>query len=329
LRASSDPDYIDSQPWDVSVKAVARYPTVLYTMADKLDWTTSVGQAYASQSTDVTESVQRLRAQARSAGNLISGPQQEIRETGGYIEIWPAQPQFIYVPMYDPGIVYYRRGGFFGGTVISFGRGFAIGAWLNHDFDWGGHRVFYHGWERGGGWMNRSRPFVRINNVYVNHNYRNVFVNRSVVNRRVNYNNLNRYDAVHRGVNYGNVRRGATVINNNRPVVNNKIIQRNINTNDSRIDAYRGRGEQPRQQVRPEANRPTFQPQPQRQERAESPAFGGNRGGFGARVESQRGQASRTEMSRPAASRVQTSRPAPASRDSSKPESRDRGGRRR
>lgn len=335
LRASSDPNDIDSEPWDVSVKSVAHYPTVLYMMADKLDWTTSVGQAYASQSTDVTESVQRLRAQARSAGNLISTPQQEIREADGNIEIWPAQPQYIYVPVYDPGIVYYRRTGFFGGAVISFGRGFAIGAWLNHDFDWRGRRVFYNGWDSGGGWVARSRPFVRINNVYVNTGFRNVFVNRTIVNRRVNYNNLDRFDTVHRGVNFNNVRRGnvgvrnTTIINNNRTVVNNKVIQRNINTRDSRLDSFRGRVEAPRQQGRPEVNRPAFQPQ--RQERPESPAFGANRGGFGARVESQRGQASRTEMSRPApaASRVQTSRPAPAARPSKQPESRDRGGKRR
>lgn len=332
LRARSDPNYLDSEPWDISVKAVARYPTVLYTMADKLDWTTSVGQAYASQSTDVTESIQRLRAQARSAGNLLSTPQQEIVETGGYIEIWPAQPQFIYVPTYDPGIVYYRREGFFAGTVISFGRGFPIGAWLNHDFDWHNHRVYYHGWEHGEGWVTRSRPFVRVTNVYVNNNYRTVLFNRTVVNRTVNYGNLNRYDAIHRGVNYGNVRRNnidvhnTPIINNNRTVVNNKIIQRNINTNDSRMDSYRGHGAEP-QPIRPEGNRPTYQPPSQHQERLESPAFGGNRGGFDARRESQRGQASRTEMSRPAASRTQSSRPQPAFKPSSQPGSKGRDGR--
>jgi hypothetical protein len=235
--------------------------------------------------------------------------------------------------------VYYGRGGVFAGGIISFGPGFAIGAWLNHDFDWRGHRVYYHGWEQGGGWVARSRPFVRVTNVYVNNNYRNVFVNRTVVNRTVNYNNLNRYDTVHRGVSYGNVRRdnidvrGATAVNDNRTVVNNKIIQRNINTNDSRIDSYRGHGEAPQQQYvpapnRPEVNRPTYQPPPQRQARPESPAFGGNQGGFDARRESQRGQTSRTEMSRPAPSRTQSPRPEPASKPSSQPDSHGREGRR-
>ncbi|MGA2436405.1 MAG: DUF3300 domain-containing protein, partial [Bryobacteraceae bacterium] len=62
VRANPDPYAIDSQYWDVSVKAVAHYPTVLYMMADKLDWTTALGQAYANQSADVMASVQRLRA---------------------------------------------------------------------------------------------------------------------------------------------------------------------------------------------------------------------------------------------------------------------------
>src|SRR5258707_8533139 len=64
VRSDGSPDDIDSQPWDVSVKAVAHYPEVLEMMADKLDWTTSLGQAYVNQSTDVMDSVQRLRGEA-------------------------------------------------------------------------------------------------------------------------------------------------------------------------------------------------------------------------------------------------------------------------
>src|SRR5690242_18129162 len=75
VRASGT-NGIDGQPWDVSVKAVAHYPTVIYMMADKIDWTTSVGQAYVNQSTDVMTSIQRLRHMARDVGNLITTPQQ-------------------------------------------------------------------------------------------------------------------------------------------------------------------------------------------------------------------------------------------------------------
>ncbi len=203
-RANADPRYLDDQPWDVSVKAVAHYPTVLFNMAEKMDWTTALGQAYAAQSSDVMGAVQRLRVEARSAGNLRSSPQMEVREEGGYVEIWPANPQYIYVPVYDPALVYYRRPGFLMG--ITFGRGFFIGAWLNHDCDWRYHRVYYHGWDSGPGWMMRSRPYVHATNVYVNVNYRNVVINRTVVDRRVDYDRLNRYQGVHRDVHFDNIR---------------------------------------------------------------------------------------------------------------------------
>ena len=348
VRANNDPNYIDEEPWDVSVKAVAHYPTVLFTMADKLDWTTALGQAYVSQSTDVMTSVQRLRVQARSAGNLMSTPQQEVREDNGYVEIWPAQPQYIYVPVYDPAMIYYRQPGFHLG--LSFGRGFFIGAWLNNDFDWRYHRVYYHGWDDhdGRGWMMRSRSYVHINNVYVNVNYRNVMVNRTVVNREVNYNTLDRYHSIHRDVHYDNVRghdRNRELYNDNRPV-QNKIIDRNINTNDQRIDTYRGHQQQgwrqenrppePKQQPnrpevnqrdnrpqynnppqnRPEVNqrdnRPQYNNPPQnrpevRSGERDNSAFGGNRGGFDPHAASQRGQDSRNEVRRPAPE----SRPAP------------------
>src|ERR1035438_9130009 len=89
---------IDAQSWDVSVKSVAHYPTVLNMMSDKLDWTTAVGQAYVSQSTDVTASIQRLRNMAHNQGNLVTTPQQEVNVDNGNIAIDPAQPQTIYVP---------------------------------------------------------------------------------------------------------------------------------------------------------------------------------------------------------------------------------------
>jgi hypothetical protein len=328
VRANSDPSYIDDQPWDVSVKAVAHYPDVVYRMAGDLDWTTALGQAYVSQSDDVMASVQRLRAEARSAGNLETTPQWEVVDSGGDIEIWPAQPQYIYVPFYDPAIVYFGHGGVYG-NVISFGAGFAIGAWLNCDFDWHGRRVYYTGWEHGGGWMARSRPFVHVTNVYVNNNYRNVAVNRTVVNRNVNYSGLNRYQSVHQQVNYGNVRGGRTVVDNrtvvnnatvNRTTVNNKIIDRNIDVRDARIDAYRGRGTEPQpnrtEAARPQPVEPIHQapaPQVQRQEHG---AFSGNTGGFDERAASQRGQASRTQQYQPQ----------PAARPSNPPPSGGRGG---
>jgi hypothetical protein len=333
VRANPDPSYIDSQPWDVSVKAVAHYPDALNKMDGDLDWTTALGQAYVNQPDDVMASVQRLREEARAAGNLVTTPQWDVEDSGGDIQIWPAQAQYIYVPVYDPSIVYFGRGGVYG-NVISFGAGFAIGAWLNCDFDWHGRRVYYTGWEHGGGWMARSRPFIQVNSVYVNNNYRNVVVNRNVVNVNVNYGGLNRYQSVHRQVDYGNVRPGRTVVNNqtyvnnvnvNRTTVNNKIVNRNIDMQDTRINDYRGRGPAPApnppQPARPQTVQPTYQapaPQVQRQEHF---AFSGNTGGFDEHAASQRGQASRTQQYQPAA-RPSSPPPSSGGRGGAAPEGR-------
>lgn len=252
VRANG-PNGIDDQDWDVSVKAVAHYPTVIEMMADKIDWTTSVGQAYVNQSTDVGSSIQHLRHMAHDVGNLESTPQQQVLINGDYIAIDPYQPQFLYVPVYDPYICYYRRP--YWGLAITFGAGFAIGAWLNRDWDWGGRGIYYHGWGGGGwrpgwhgGWIDRCRPNVRMTNIYVNNRYNNVIVNRTVINRTVNVNNINRYNYVHRNVAYNNVQANNTRINRgfrsgnapgnfNRPTgVNNKIIDRNIDRGNPRID---------------------------------------------------------------------------------------------
>ena len=272
------PSGVDYQNWDVSVKAVAHYPSVIEMMADKIDWTTSLGQAYVNQSTDVSLSVQRLRHLARSVGNLQTTPQQEVLINDDYIAIDPVQPQYIYVPVYDPAICYYRRPYY--GPAIAFGVGYPIGTWLNLDFRWGyggGYGgVFYTGWRHhdgwNGRWMERSRNVVQVNNIYINNRYNNVYVNRTVINRRVNVENINRYNYVHRNVNYNNVEannnrrnrgndfrgndrrnpqdnRGNKGVNNN---VNNKMLNRNIDHNNSRYNDFRGRDNNSQRNDRPQ-----------------------------------------------------------------------------
>ncbi|KAB0670400.1 DUF3300 domain-containing protein [Oryzomonas sagensis] len=168
---------IDDQPWDVSVKAVAHYPSLLAMMDQKFDWTISLGQAYINQQQDVMDSIQRLRAEAEARGNLGSTPEQQVVDSGGVISIDPAAPDVIYVPQYDPQMVYMEPGyGFF-----TFGTGFIIGAWLNRDCDWHGRRIYYHGWQ-GGGWIGRSRLHVRGgNSIYINNRYRTISVNRGAL----------------------------------------------------------------------------------------------------------------------------------------------------
>jgi Protein of unknown function (DUF3300) len=282
VRDDANADDVDGQPWDVSVKAVAHYPQVLEMMADKLDWASALGQAYVNQSTDVMTSVQRLRAQARAAGNLTTTPEMQVVDSGGEIELWPAQPQYLFVPAYDPAVVFFSR------APLFFSARFLIGAWLNYDCDWRGHRVFYHGWDQGRGWMERSRPYVHINNVYVNSGYRNVMVDRRVVQRRVNYPALGRYNDVHRRANFDNFHAaarstGGSPPSPNRGAVQNKILTRNFNTDDPRLNGYRGHV--------PQA--------PATAHVSDPPAFSPARGGFDARAASQRGQASRAQAQPP------------------------------
>ncbi len=136
VSGGGDPSQIDQQPWDASVQALARYPNVLQWMDQNLEWTTELGQAFLNQQQDVMNSIQRLRQSASNMGNLQSTPQQQVMNDGGDIEIVPADPQVIYVPVYQPSEVYYQSG--FG---LTFGIGFPIGFWLNCDFDWRNHNI--------------------------------------------------------------------------------------------------------------------------------------------------------------------------------------------
>ena len=172
---------IDDKPWDVSVKAVAHYPTVLFMMDQKYDWTVSLGQAYINQQQDVLDAIQRLRASAQAVGNLKSTPEQQVVAEDGTIMIDPAEPEVIYVPQYDPEVVYVESSPYPSYGFIDFGIGFVIGAWLNRDCDWHRHRIFYHGWH-GGGWIGRSRSHIHVrNNVYINNNYNVININRRVI----------------------------------------------------------------------------------------------------------------------------------------------------
>lgn len=97
---------VADQSWDASVKSLVAFPKVLHMMNDQLEWTQKVGDAFLGQQDDVMESIQRLRVQAQKAGNLSSNEQQTVVTQGDSIVIQPAQPQIIYVPAYNPTVVY-------------------------------------------------------------------------------------------------------------------------------------------------------------------------------------------------------------------------------
>jgi len=129
---------IDTLNLDPSVKAVAHYPTVLQMLAEHAEWMQAIGAAFLAQQDDVLMSIQRLRAMAIEAQTLRSTPQQQVIVYDNYVEILPASPDVIHVPVYDPVIVYVRRPQ---PAVVVFSVRFTIGRWLGNCFDWHRRRV--------------------------------------------------------------------------------------------------------------------------------------------------------------------------------------------
>ena len=161
VGSNGDPAQIADQPWDDSVKSLARYPHVLKWMDQNLDWTTTVGDAFIDQPADVMNSVQRLRVKALAAGNLFDTPQQTIVKEETSIRIVPAEPDVIYVPEYDPEVVYVQPHLQDLGPVLTFGAGFAVGSWLTYDLDWNRRGIYVGhwrpGWKRDGNWDRGDR----------------------------------------------------------------------------------------------------------------------------------------------------------------------------
>jgi hypothetical protein len=136
VRNGGDPQAIDSQPWDESVRSLAHYPSVLLWMEANIHWTERVGEAFVLQPDGVMLSIQVLRAKARAAGNLENTREQTVGVDNGAIVIKPTQPGLIFVPVYEPALVYLPKPPGFKEPLISFGFGYATGPWLRHECDW-------------------------------------------------------------------------------------------------------------------------------------------------------------------------------------------------
>ena len=152
---------VNQEYWDPSVKALTQFPSVLADMDKNLSWTSELGDANYHQPQDVMDAIQVLRRQAQAAGNLQSTPQQNVTAQGSTVIIEPANPQVVYVPEYDPELVYgYPMAlwpGFYpwwgiASPYISFGIGFNLGpfwgfgwGWPVWGCNWIHGRVFYHG----------------------------------------------------------------------------------------------------------------------------------------------------------------------------------------
>jgi hypothetical protein len=166
LQGGGDASQLESQPWDDSVVALAHYPDVVAWMDQNLAWTQQLGTAFVVQPDEVMQSVQRLRAEARDAGTLVATPEQDVIVDGDTISIVPAQPDIIYVPRYDPEVVYYVPSGYrYPGPFITFGTGFSTGLWLTYDMDWGHRRIWVtdhhdrrYDWRGGRDWRHPVFP---------------------------------------------------------------------------------------------------------------------------------------------------------------------------
>jgi hypothetical protein len=160
-------DAMQRQSWDPSVKALTAVPQVLQMMSDQVDWTKQLGsEAYLAQPDDVSAAVQRLRARADASGNLKPSNQLNVSRVPApypvvvgaaplpeYIMIEPVQPDIIYVPVYDPWVVYgawpyptYRPfywypPGYVAAGVLGFGAPIVVGAALWANYNWYSRRV--------------------------------------------------------------------------------------------------------------------------------------------------------------------------------------------
>lgn len=177
------------QNWDASVQALVVFPDVIKRLNDDVSWTTTLGNAFLAQQQDVMDAVQHMRAQAQQSGKLQSTSQENVVTTSDsgqpYIEIEPANPEVIYVPVYDPVWIWgpaawypYPRWWWPPRTFLTGGLYFGFGGPIDVGFYFG---AGWHGWGGWGwhpGWGNRT---VIVNNAFI-HRYN--FNTTNVVNVR-------------------------------------------------------------------------------------------------------------------------------------------------
>ena len=302
----------NQQPWDVSVKGLTQFPDVLNQMASNLSWTSALGDAYFNIPQDVMNSVQVMRQRASQAGNLKSGSQQTVTTEPAApppqpssdqqqqqptvvqappqtIVIQPAQPDVVYVPSYNPTVVYGAPVAVYPGYVappppstgelvatglISFGLGMAVGAAMNNSCCGWGWNSWGCGWNNSTVVYNRN-TYVSSSNTFVN---RNNYYNRNInnVNRNnLNANNINRYNnnygnSNYRANNFNNTARNSNFTTPNFGTQRNESQFRNVN-GDSLAQSpgaanRMNNGAQNRQQLGQNSNRQPVQQASNRQQ---------------------------------------------------------------
>jgi Protein of unknown function (DUF3300) len=161
LKGAALEDAMQQQPWDASVKGLTSVPQVLAMMNEKLDWTNQLGEAFLAQPDDVQNAIQALRKQAEATGNLKSSKEQKVRKVAAppstgyvgppeYFVIEPVEPDYIYVPVYDPVVVYgpgywspayvpffWHPPWWTVGAAFGFGAALFVGPALWYHYNWG------------------------------------------------------------------------------------------------------------------------------------------------------------------------------------------------
>ena len=184
---------VQQQDWDPSIQAMAVLPDVAKRLGDDIKWTTDLGNGFLAQQSDVMDAVQRMRMKAKNAGNLKSNEQMKVEtkviESKPVIIVEQSSPEVVYVPSYNPTVVYgapaypyppisYPPPGYYAaGMALSFGVGVAMGA------AWSG------GWGWGSSWGGNNDITINTNNNF---------------NRNANVNGGNRTNNIGSGNRSGN-----------------------------------------------------------------------------------------------------------------------------
>lgn len=201
LKDKALQDAVAKQPWDPTVQSLAALPDVVKRLSEDIQWTTDLGNAVLAQQSDVMDAVQRMRAKAKSSGNLKSNEQMKVEtkvvENKQVIVVEQSQPDVVYVPSYNPTVVYgappypyppisYPPPGYYAaGMALSFGVGMMVGA------AWGG------GWCCNSGWGSNNTININNNNTFVNNSNRQNNISNRSGNRTGN--NSWQHNSAHRG----------------------------------------------------------------------------------------------------------------------------------
>src|SRR5688572_30320863 len=157
LKGDSLTKALEAQDWDPSVKSLVNFPQVLTMMSEKLDWTQKMGDAFLQDQKKVLDTIQSLRAKAQASGNLQTTKEQTVIVEEKIIKIEPASPQVVYVPTYNPTVVYgawpypayppyyYYPPGYVASSMLWFGAGMAMGAAFSGAWGYGWGNCDYNG----------------------------------------------------------------------------------------------------------------------------------------------------------------------------------------